>query len=80
MLEMQEFLKMKDIIEEIITTNIPDANCDFDGDSCNLRLTVSSSIFSEMPLIEQHKKIMKLLEGKFESGELHALSLETKII
>ena len=80
MLEMQEFLKMKDIIEEIIITNIPDANCDFDGDSCNLRLKVSSSIFSEMPLIEQHKKIMKLLEGKFESGELHALSLETKII
>ena len=36
--------------------------------------------FEEMPLIEQHKKIMKLLEGKFESGELHALSLETKII
>ena len=77
---MQEFLKMKDIIEEIITTNIHDANCDFDGDSCNLRLIVSSSTFSEMPLIEQHKKIMKLLEGKFESGELHALSLETKII
>jgi len=80
MLEMQEFLKMKDIIEEIIITNIPDANCDFDGDSCNLRLIVSSSIFSEMPLIEQHKKIMKLLEEKFKSGELHALSLETKII
>ena len=80
MLETLEFLKMKDIIEEIITTNIPDANCDFDGDSCNLRLTVSSSIFSEMSLIEQHKKVIKLLEDKFESGELHALSLETKII
>jgi len=80
MLEMQEFLKMKDIIEEIITTNISDANCDFEGDSCNLRLIVSSSIFSEMTLIEQHKKVMKLLEDKFESGELHALSLETKII
>ena len=80
MLEMQEFLKMKDIIEEIIITNIPDANCDFDGDSCNLRLIVSSSTFSEMPLIDQHKKIMKLLEDKFESGELHALSLETKVI
>ena len=80
MLEMQEFPKMKDTIQKIITTNIPDANCDFDGDSCNLRLIVSSSIFSEMPLIEQHKKIMKLLEDKFESGELHAMSLETKII
>ena len=80
MLEMQEFPKMKDTIQKIITANIPDANCDFDGDSCNLRLTVSSSIFSEMSLIDQHKKVMKLLEDKFESGELHALSLETKII
>ncbi len=80
MLEMLEFLEMKSIIKEIITTNIPDAECDFDGDSCNLRLIVSSSVFSEMPLIEQHKKVMKLLEDKFESGELHALSLETKVI
>ena len=80
MLETLEFLDMKSIIKEIITTNIPDAKCDFDGDSCNLRLIVSSSVFSEMPLIEQHKKVMKLLEDKFESGELHALSLETKVI
>ena len=80
MLEMLEFLEMKSIIKEIITANIPDAECDFDGDSCNLRLIVSSSVFSEMPLIEQHKKVMKLLEDKFESGELHALSLETKVI
>ena len=80
MLEMLEFLEMKSIIKEIITTNIPDAECDFDGDSCNLRLIVSSSVFSEMPLIEQHKKVMKLLEDKFESGELHALSLETKVV
>ena len=77
---MRVFLKMKEIIEDIIKDNIPDASCDFDGDACNLRLVVSSSIFSEMTLIEQHKSIMRLLEEKFESGELHALSLETKII
>ena len=50
----------------------------FEGDSCNLRLIVISSVFNDMPLINQHKKIMKLLEGKFQSGELHALSLETR--
>ena len=68
---------MKEKIETIIKQNIPDAICKFEGDSCNLRLKVSSSVFSKMPLIEQHKKIMKLLEGEFKSGELHALSLET---
>ena len=77
---MQAFLDMKEVIEKILTDNIPDAVCNFDGDQCNLRLTVSSTIFLDMSLIEQHKMIMKLLENKFESGELHALSLETKIL
>ena len=72
---MQVFLKMREIIEEIIIDNIPDADCYFDGDECNLRLVVSSSIFSKMTLIQQHKTVMRLLEDKFESGELHALSL-----
>ena len=69
---------MEDIIKKIIEENIPDAICLFEGDSCNLRLIVISSIFEEMSLINQHKKIMKLLEGKFQSGDLHALSLETR--
>ena len=69
---------MEDIIKKIIVENIPDAICLFEGDSCNLRLIVISSVFTEMPLIDQHKKIMKLLEGKFQSGDLHALSLETR--
>jgi len=69
---------MEDIIKKIIEENIPDAICLFEGDSCNLRLIVISSIFNEMSLINQHKKIMKLLEGKFQSGDLHALSLETR--
>ena len=69
---------MEDIIKKIIVENIPDAICLFEGDSCNLKLIVISSVFSEISLIDQHKKIMKLLEGKFQSGELHALSLETR--
>ena len=77
---MQVFLNMEEIIKKIITDNINDAECSFDGDSCNLRLVVSSNIFSSMPLIEQHKTVMRLLEDKFQSGELHALSLETKTL
>ena len=69
---------MEDMIKKIIEEDIPDAICLFEGDSCNLKLIVISSVFSEISLIDQHKKIMKLLEGKFQSGELHALSLETR--
>ena len=79
MLEMPVFHRMKEVIEKIICENIPDARCIFDGDSCNFRLVVVSSIFAEMSLVEQHKKVMKLLERQFKSGELHALSLETRI-
>lgn len=77
---MLAFHSMKEAIKKILVENIPDAICKFDGDQCNLRLTVSSSVFKDLSLINQHKKVMKLLENKFESGELHALSLETKIL
>ena len=69
---------MEDMIKNIIVESMPDAICLFEGDSCNLRLIVTSSVFNEMSLINQHKKIMKLLESKFQSGDLHALSLETR--
>ena len=69
---------MEDIIKKIIVDSMPDAICLFEGDSCNLRLIVISSDFKELSLINQHKKVMKLLEDKFRSGDLHALSLETR--
>ena len=69
---------MKKIIKEIIEENIPDALCVFEGDSCNLKLTVTSNSFKELKLIDQHKRVLELLKSKFQSGELHALSIETK--
>jgi len=69
---------MEKIIKEIIEENIPDAVCVFDGDSCNLKLTVTSNTFKELKLIDQHKIVLELLKSKFQSGELHALSIETK--
>jgi len=69
---------MEKIIKEIIEENIPDALCVFEGDSCNLKLTVTSNSFKELKLIDQHKRVLELLKSKFQSGELHALSIETK--
>ena len=77
---MLVFLNMKETIEQILIENIPDAICKFYGDSCNLRLEVSSKIFTDMSLIDQHKTVMRLLQNKFKTGELHALSLKTKIL
>tara|TARA_X000001036_G_scaffold118671_1_gene112166 strand:- start:654 stop:872 length:219 start_codon:yes stop_codon:yes gene_type:complete len=67
----------KELIKKIIKEEIPDAHCSFDGDSCNFKLIVSSTIFRDMNLIDQHRKVLRTLKDKFESGDLHALSLET---
>jgi len=69
---------MRDKIEKLINENIPDAVCSFEGDACNLKLTVVSIVFKDLSLVNQHRKVLKLLENDFESGELHALSLETR--
>ena len=68
---------MEEDIKKIVENNIL-IQFVFDGDSCNLKLTVTSKLFKDMSLIDQHKIIMKLLENHFQSGELHALSLETR--
>ena len=69
---------MEEIIKTIIEENIPDAACIFEGDSCNLKLIVTSDSFRELKLLDQHKRVLELLKSKFLSGELHALSIETK--
>ena len=66
------------MMQNVALKEIKDADLKFEGDSCNLRVIVTSSAFSGMSLIDQHKMVMRLLEDKFQSGELHALSLETK--
>ena len=69
---------MEKVIKRIIEENIPDAVCIFEGDSCNLKLIVKSDSFRELKLLDQHKRVIELLKSKFQSGELHALSIETK--
>ena len=67
----------KDTLKKIIIDEIQDADIAFVGDDCNLKLLVTSNQFSGVPIIQQHRMILNLLKDNFESGELHALSLET---
>ena len=68
----------KELIKDIISSEIPNSQCFFEGDSCNLKLIVISSSFNEISLIKQHKMVLSPLKEHFESGILHALSIETK--
>ena len=69
----------KELIENLITSEIADAECVFEGDSCSFKLLVISKSFREIPLIEQHKMVLLPLKKQFKSGELHALSIETRV-
>ena len=69
----------KEDITNIILSDMDDADVKFIVDSCNLKVSISSKYFNNMNIIQQHRKVLNLLKDNFESGELHALSLETKI-
>ena len=68
----------KELIKEIISSAVPNSECFFEGDSCSLKLTVRSCSFNGISLIQQHKMVLSPLKEHFESGILHALSIETK--
>ena len=67
----------KSILKKIIIEEIQDAEVAFVGDDCNLKLSVTSNRFEGVSIIQQHRMVLNLLKNNFESGELHALSLET---
>ena len=69
----------KELVKEIISAAIPNSQCIFEGDSCNFKLIVISKSFNGISLIQQHKMVLSPLKEHFESGKLHALSVETKI-
>ena len=48
----------KELIENLITSEIADAECVFEGDSCSFKLLVISKSFREISLIEQHKMVL----------------------
>ena len=69
----------KELIKNLISSEITDAECVFEGDSCNFKLLVISKSFEDISLIEQHKMVLLPLKKQFESGDLHALSIETRV-
>ena len=69
----------KELIKKIISSEIADAKCIFEGDACSFKLLVISKSFEDISLIEQHKMVLSPLKKKFESGDLHALSIETRV-
>ena len=67
-------------IEALIKDGLPNAVVEIDdlaGDGNHYMATVTSSLFSGISKIEQHKMVYASLKGKM-GNELHALAIKTK--
>ncbi|HHQ69298.1 MAG TPA: BolA/IbaG family iron-sulfur metabolism protein [Halothiobacillaceae bacterium] len=67
----------QDIIR-MIQAELPDAEVRPDGEGCNFRIAVTSSAFSGKTLLQQHQMLNNILKPALDSGELHAVSYDTR--
>ena len=68
---------MKDRIKEIILENVPDCTAYvFGDDGEHFAALVISPVFTDLPLIKQHKMVMNALKEEF-AERVHALQLKT---
>lgn len=69
-------------LEKILLESFPQAQfkvIDLAGDDNHYRLEISDKIFAGKTKIQQHKIVNEALKNYINSGELHALQLQTKI-
>jgi stress-induced morphogen len=67
-------------LEAELRRAFPDAEIlieDLAGDGDHYRARITSAAFQGLPRVRQHQLVYAALGGKVESGELHALALET---
>ncbi len=68
-----------DEIKTLIKNHIPDAQVSIEGEGCNFSVTVISEQFRDQSLLQRQKTIMSLFKEQIASGELHALSVKTRL-
>ena len=67
-MDITNFLKIK----------FPEAEKSFDGEDCNSKVLIVSKQFEGLTTLQRHKLVLGVLREQFQTGELHALSLNTK--
>lgn len=70
--------QMRQRLEE----NFPQSNIevfDLTGGSDHWEVSVESSVFQGLNRIQQHQKVMACFSPELKTGEVHALSIKTKI-
>ena len=65
-------------ITQFLQLEFPEAEISFDGEDCNSKVLIVSKEFEGLNTLKRHKLVLSMLKEHFKTGELHALSLETK--
>ena len=65
-------------ITQFLKSIFPEADISFKGEDCNSKVLIVSKKFEGLNSLQRHKLVLGALKDHFQSGELHALSLQTK--
>ena len=65
------------LIEQWIAQGLPCEHVQVEGDGHHFEAVIVSSAFVGLSRVARHQKINALLKDRFDSGELHALSMRT---
>ena len=65
-------------ITQFLKSKFPEADISFEGEDCNSKVLIVSEKFEGLNTLQRHKMVLGVLKNHFQSGELHALSLNTK--
>ena len=65
-------------LTQFLKSKFPEAEISFDGEDCNSKVLIVSNEFEDLNTLQRHKLVLSVLKEQFQTGELHALSIDTK--
>ena len=65
-------------LTQFLRSKFPEAEISFDGEDCNSKVLIVSNEFEDLNTLQRHKLVLSVLKEQFQTGELHALSIDTK--
>ena len=66
-------------VESMIRAVLPDAVVLVSGEDCNFTVEVESEAFRGKTPLQRHRMINDIFKAQLASGELHALSIRTRL-
>ncbi len=66
-------------LTQFLRSKFPEAEISFDGENCDSKVLIVSNEFEGLNTLQRHKLVLSVLKEQFQTGELHALSIVTKL-